>query len=124
MRNHYAIPYTSEGVVTPRRIVKAGAAAGGVLQASAATDKLMGVADSLGADAAGKRCEVYKEGVVDVDYGGAVAVGDPLTADAQGRAVAAAPAAGSNVRIVGFAEVAGVLGDIGEVFLSPSIMQG
>ena len=124
MRNQVAFPYTAEGAVTAHRIVKAGANDGGVLQASAATDKFMGVADSLGADAAGDRCEVYKAGSVEVEFGGAVAAGDPITADAEGRGIKAAPDAGDNVRIIGFAEVAGVLGDVADVFLSPGVMQG
>lgn len=62
--------------------------------------------------------------IEDVVFGGNVTRGQPLTADAQGRAVAAAPAAGANVYCIGFAEVSGVVGDIGTVIISPFIMQG
>ncbi|REM14738.1 DUF2190 domain-containing protein, partial [Mycobacterium tuberculosis] len=73
---------------------------------------------------AGDRIDGVRLGIAEVEYGGAVAAGDPLTSDASGRAIVAAPAAGANARLVGFAEVAGVLGDIGSVFISPCVMQG
>lgn len=116
--------YTAEGVIPPYRIVKFGAADGGVLVAAAATDKLIGVTGRLGLAAIGDRGDVGRLGIDEVEYGGAVASGDPLTSDAVGRAVVAAPAAGANVRIIGFAEVAGVLGDIGSLYISPCSLQG
>jgi hypothetical protein len=124
MRHQVAKTYAAEAAITPRRIVKHGAADGGVINSAAAADKHAGVADSRGAAAAGDAVDIYKSGTVEVEYGGNVTRGDPLTSDAVGRAITAAPAAGANVRIVGFAEVSGVLGDIGEVDLKPSVMQG
>ena len=59
-----------------------------------------------------------------MEFGGTVARGAPVTADASGKAVAAAPAAGSNVRIIGFAEVSAVAGDIAPVLIAPGVMQG
>lgn len=115
--------YTAGAAISPFRIVKPGANDGEVLPAAAATDLLMGVCESVG-PAIGERCDVVKIGIADVEYGGAVTRGQPLTADASGRAIAAAPAAGANVRVIGFAEVSGVLGDIGSVLLSPCVMQG
>ena len=44
--------------------------------------------------------------------------------DANGRAVAAAPATGVNAQIIGIAEVSGVSGDIGKVFIAPGAVQG
>lgn len=116
--------YTAGAALTPYRIVKPGPGAGQVQPAAAATDKLLGVLDIPGAVASGQRADVMLGGLADVEYGGTVAEGDPLTADALGRAVVAAPAAGSNVRIVGIATVAGVAGDIGSALLSPGLMQG
>ena len=115
--------YNAEGAIAAYRIVKSGANDGGVLQAAAATDSLMGVCESVG-PASGERCDIVKIGIADVEFGGTVARGAPVTSDASGRAVAAAPAAGSNVRIIGFAEVSAVLGDIAPVLLSPGVMQG
>lgn len=116
--------YTAEGAIPAYRIVKFGAADGGVLLAAAGTDKLVGVNDRIAFTVAGDRGDVVRLGIAEVEYGGNVAAGDPLTSDAQGRAVVAAPAAGANVRVIGFAEVAGVLGDIGSLFISPCVMQG
>lgn len=105
------------------RIVKHGAADNQVLQAAAATDALCGVTTSL-ASPSGAVIDVIKSDIAEVEFGGVVTRGTPLTSDADGKAVAAAPAAGANVRIIGFAEVSGVAGDIGLVHIAPGLMQG
>ena len=115
--------YTSDAAVSARRIVKAGSADGYVAQAAAATDYLMGVSE-LGCTAAGDRLDIVKSGLAPVEYGGTVTRGQPLTADGNGKAVAAAPSAGSNARLIGFAEISGVSGDIGLVDIHLSLMQG
>ncbi len=94
-----------------------------VVVGAAATDKLMGISDNLGS-VSGARCEVHLTGAVEVEYGGNVAVGDPLTSDGTGKAVAAAPGAGVNNRIIGFALVAGAASDIGSCSIAPGVMQG
>jgi len=114
--------YVAEAAISPFRIVKLGAADGQVLQAAAATDALLGVTDL--AAAVNERVDVHTHGLVDVEYGGTIARGDALTADASGRAITAAPAAGVNNRIIGFAEVAGVVGDIGKVDIAKGQIQG
>lgn len=116
--------YGTEGIVLPYRICKFGAADLNVLQAAAATDKLIGVTDRLGAAVSGDRCEVHHMGLREVEYGGTVAAGDELTSDATGRAITAAPAAGANVEIIGRAQVAGVVGDIGKVLVFLGSRQG
>jgi len=115
--------YTAGAAIAAFRIVKPGAADGEVVQAAAATDALMGVCESVG-PASGERCDIVKVGIADVEFGGTVARGAPVTADANGKAVAPAPAAGSNVRIIGFAEVSAVAGDIAPVLIAPGVMQG
>jgi len=115
--------YSAEGAIAAYRIAKHGTADGQVLQAATATDLLIGVNGSV-APALGERVDLVKIGIADVEYGGVVTRGAPLTSDASGRAVVAAPAAGSNVRIVGYAEVAGVLGDIGSMHIALGVMQG
>ncbi len=125
MRNELLIKSTSaEGAVGAYRITKAGAADGNVLQAAAATDKLNGVNSRIAIAAAGDRGDISRVGIAEVEFGGVVTYGDPLTSDAVGRAITAAPAAGANVRIIGFAEVSGVLGDIGSLLIAPGVMQG
>lgn len=115
--------YVAEVVVTANRIVKFGAADGDVVLAAAAADFSIGVSDSLDA-ALGERVDVIRTGIADVEYGGTVVRGDELTADSTGRAVAAAPTAGVNARLIGTAELSGVVGDIGKVLINLSVMQG
>lgn len=125
MRNHGLIKnYTAEAAIAAYRLVKFGAADGGVLIAAAAGDKIVGVNDRLAAAAAGDRIDIIRSGIAEVEYGGAVAAGDLLISDASGRAIAATAVAGTNTRTIGIAEVAGVVGDIGSVLLVPGSFQG
>ncbi len=115
--------YVAEAAIAAYRIVKWGAADGQVLQATAVADKLIGVQNEV-APAIGEGTDVQRAGIAEVEYGGNVTRGDPLTSDANGKAVAAAPAAGVNNFIIGFAEVSGVAGDIGLVLIAPGRIQG
>jgi hypothetical protein len=94
------------------RIVKAGAADGHVELAADGTAPLLGTTDRLGAAAAEDSVDIAMNGAPGVILGGAVNYGDPLTSDAAGAAVAAAPAAGTNCYIIGYALAAGVANDI------------
>lgn len=115
--------YVAGAAIAAYRIVKFGAADGTVVQAAAAADLSVGVSAELDV-AQGERVDVVRVGHPLVEYGGNVTRGQKLTSDAQGRAIAAAPAAGANVQIVGIAEVNAVLGDIMPMLLAPSVMQG
>lgn len=115
--------FKAEAAVAAFRIVKAGAADGQVLQAAAVGDKSVGVSTDIGA-AINERCDVIMGGIADIQYGGAVTRGDLLTSDANGKAVTAAPAAAANNRIIGVAVTSGVLDDIGQVNVVPSMLQG
>lgn len=115
--------YDCGAAVNPYRIVKFDAADRKVIQAAASTDLMIGVSDTLGG-ANGGRADIIRSGIADVEYGGDVTRGQKLTSDADGKAVAAAPAAGVNAEVIGEAEVSGVSGDIGSVYISPSTMQG
>lgn len=115
--------FKAGGAITKRRFVKVGAADDEALLAAAATDKIIGVSTDIDS-ASGNSVDVIRSDIAPIEYGAAVTRGDPLTADALGRAVVAAPAAGANNRIGGFAEISGVLGDIGAVNLAPGFMQG
>lgn len=114
--------YIADAAVAKCRVVKI-TGQKNCAQAAAATDAIFGVADSLGA-ALGETLDVILDGVATVEYGGNVAVGAPLTSDANGKAITAAPSAGSNARLIGFALVAGVSGDLGSVLIQQGIMQG
>lgn len=115
--------YTAQAAIPARRIVKYGTADHTVTPAAAATDLFCGVSE-LGCTAANDRVDIIKDDYAIIEYGGTVTRGQRLTSDASGRAVVAAPAAGSNVSIIGIAEVSGVVGDFGEVWISPSVLQG
>lgn len=117
-------PYTAGADVTKRRILKIGAADGAVIMASASTDKLIGVSTDIDSSS-GDRCDTFMAGnIVDVDFGGTIARGGPVTSDASGKAIAAAPSAGVNAYCIGFAEVSGVIGDVGTVIIQPFVLQG
>lgn len=116
--------YEAGAVIAKHRIVKFGADDDHVIQSAAATDDHIGVSDELGATAAEKRVDVHHAGIVTVEYGGTVTRGGPLTADADGKAVAAAPATGVNNPIIGRALVSAVAGDLGPMLIAPSVTQG
>jgi len=108
--------------INPYLILKP-AASGTVTVAAAATDKLLGTSRDV-LTPAGQACDIVMGDAAEVMYGGTVADGDPLTSDANGKAITAAPATGANVRIIGYALAAGVSGDIGTYRYAPGFMQG
>ena len=109
--------YLADAAIVKHRIVKHGASDTTAAQATTTTEALLGVSDSLGADAAGDQVDIIMGGIANVEYGGNVSAGDPLTSDADGKAVASAPALTVTDQIIGFAMVDGVDGDIGSVHL-------
>lgn len=115
--------FVAGGTITKHRIVKFGSDDDTVVQAAAATDAILGVSTSLDA-ASAERVDVILNGIAEVEYGGNVTRGDYLTADSNGKAVAAAPAQGVNNRVLGIAYRSGVSGDIGAVLITQSVMQG
>jgi hypothetical protein len=93
MRNEGLIKnYTAQGAVPAYRIAKFGSVDGSVVAAAAATDLLIGISGRVPADASGDRVDIVRSGIAEVEYGGAVTRGQPLTSDASGKAVAASPA--------------------------------
>ena len=115
--------YDAGAAISKYRIVKFGASDGAVIQGAAATDLVVGVAEALDV-ASGDRVDVIRAGIAEVEFGGTIARGAKVVSDATGKAVTAAPSAGSNAQVIGVAEVSGASGDIGRVFISPSVMQG
>lgn len=83
----------------------------------------MGVSQNVDV-AAGQQVDVVHNDTANLQLGGAVAVMDPITSDANACGVKAAPAAGANNRIVGFALASGVANDIIPVLITPGIIQG
>ena len=109
--------------LAPYRIVKFGVDDDSVTPATADTDALVGVVDDLGADA-GDRVDVHLVGVTEVEFGGNVTRGVLLTSDANGKAIAAAPANDTNQSVIGRAMVSGADGEIGSVLLAAGQIQG
>jgi hypothetical protein len=115
--------YNAESNISPYTIVKFGANDFGVLPAAASTDQLVGVSTNLTV-LSGARVDVYHGDIVYVKLGGTVARGAYVTSDVNGNGVAAAPAAGVNANVIGIARQSGVAGDVIEVVVSPSRIQG
>lgn len=115
--------WTAGAAISPFRFVKF-SAADTVIQAAAATDSIVGASNEVGA-ASGERQDVVHVGFAFIEAGASFAVGAMLTADSVGRAVAPAPAAGTNNRIGAIAfEAASAAGDIVRALLTPGSMQG
>lgn len=121
-----ALVYTAGGTIAGGRIVKFGSDDKTVVQASAATDKGIGISRIVGSDSysTGNRVDVVRIGVAEVTYGGNVTRGDLLTSDADGKAIVVTDAlrAAADVRVVGVAEESGVAGDIGSVLVLPALI--
>jgi hypothetical protein len=115
--------YVAGGAINPYRIVRI-TNADTVEQAAAVLNTLIGVNTDLPI-VSGERVEVMMQGIAWVEAGAAIAVGVPVTSDSSGRGIAAAPAAGANQRIIGFAlDAAVAAGDQIRVLLSPGQVQG
>lgn len=110
---------TATTAIPARTLVKFGAADGTGVPAVDGAAFIFGVSHEIDT-AVGERCSVHGIGnIADVLYGGTVTRGDALTADAQGRAVATTT---TGARCVGFAEVSGVVGDIGSTIVTPFVL--
>lgn len=124
MSNPTLIKSLSAGAaIAPFRLVKFSAAET-VIQAAAVADFIVGVANEVGA-ASGERQDVVMAGIAFAEASAAIALGAFLTTDASGRVVTAAPAAGTNNRIIGIAlEAAAATGDVIRVLVAPGTFQG
>ena len=116
--------FLATSAIPHRRQVKAGANDGEVALATASTDLIIGVTDCPGGAAIGDRVDVVLLGETELDIGGTIAFGAFFTADAAGKGVAAAPAAGVNARTGGIMTIGAVSGDIARVLVTPSRIQG
>ena len=123
MRTGDSINYRAAAAIAAYQLVKYGAADGEVIPAAGPTDLIIGGPGNIGASV-GDRIDIVLDDFVEVRLGGTVTRGERLTSDADGLAVAAAPATGVNAYIIGYATVSGVLNDIIWMRIAPSIMQG
>ena len=121
----FAKSFNAGGALAANSSAKSGSNDYDVLQAagSAATEKILGITTEVAASSA-ERVDVVLAGVADLKLNGTVSRGDPITADSSGLGITAAPSAGTNARIVGFAMVTGVAGDIIPCLLAQGMVQG
>ena len=105
--------YEAGADVAQYRIVKPSADEKVIQSTAAVADAHIGVANRPAKS--GNNIDVCVSGAVAVEYGGAITRGEPLKADASGKALKAA--AGN--RTIGVALKSGVKGDIGLVLISP-----
>jgi Uncharacterized conserved protein (DUF2190) len=103
--------FKASGAVAAFLILKFGASEGTVTVATSATDLLIGTADGLD-KADGEMVDVDLRPMPEVKLGAAVTRGQLLTANAAGKAVPAAPAAGANVAVIGRAARSGAADDV------------
>ncbi|MCY1704440.1 hypothetical protein [Pannonibacter sp. SL95] len=115
--------FTADGPIGKRRLVTFGSAEGRVALAGIGA-VLLGTTAIRGAAGTGERIDVCLDHIREVEFGGTVAYGDPLTSDANGRAIKAAPGAGASLPIIGRAMSAGGLGVIGHVLIQPATLRG
>lgn len=112
MHNTYFKTYRAEAAIPAYAIVKPGSNPGfTIVPAAGPTDKLVGPIDNIPANI-GDDTDVAMMGQHSVVLGGPVSYWDPITSDANGNGVLAAPAVGATANIIGRAMKAGVAGDI------------
>ena len=100
--------FDAEGEIAPYRICAHGSKDYAVKQATAKTDALLGTTDELGRQP-NNRVDVCLDKMPEVEAGGTLAAGDPLTSDANGKAVKATT---GGDRLIGFARSSASAGDI------------
>ncbi len=103
---------TAAGTISPYRLVKFSTSDTTVIQASAATDSLIGVSGSVGA-ASGESVDVTFVGIGEITLGDTVARGGQVTSDASGRGI---PAVDGN-SVAGKVLKSGVVGDVVPILL-------
>ncbi len=89
--------------------------------ANSPTDALIAAVDAMGAPAGGM-ADIDVVGISSVRFGDDVAFDDPLTSDAEGRAVKAEPIEGEIVRIIGFAMCDAGEDDVGTYWVAPGLI--
>jgi hypothetical protein len=114
--------FTAETEVPKRRIVKFGSGESKVSLADSTADAF-GVSGIRGA-APGARLDVYLSDIQPVECGALVTAGDYVVADATGRAIPAAPAAGDHVRVIGRALQTGPENAICDILILPQQITG
>lgn len=113
---------TAKTAVTKYRVVKKDTTEDQVSHATAVADKSYAIAQTSAG--VGERVRVTLAGIGKAEAGGTFVQGDLLTVDGSGRVIVAAPAAGTNNRIIAVAMGDAVLNDIVTVLIAPGMLQG
>lgn len=106
--------HKAEVALAARRMVTHGTVAGEITLAVDGSKLIIGVTTLIAASV-GEPADVVRSQLTPVVYGDDVVAGDPLTADAEGRAV---PATAGQFYL-GFAEYDGAEDDLGSVWIAP-----
>ncbi|MDF2247694.1 hypothetical protein [Klebsiella pneumoniae] len=106
--------HKAEVALAARRMVTHGTVPDEITLAVDGSKLIIGVT-TLVAASVGEPADVVRSQLTPVIYGGDVVAGDPLTADADGRAI---PATAGQFYL-GFAEYDGAEGDLGSVWIAP-----
>lgn len=116
--------YPCSADVAAFRIVKFSdvGASSSIAAAAAATDPLWGISDAMGGKQGGM-ADIIVDGFAEVQLGGGVSAGQPLTSDADGKAIGLVGSAGATRRLIAFAEQPGVSGDIIQVKIARGLLQ-
>lgn len=109
--------YRADTAIAPYRFVAYSPDEGGAVQSTNAADAKLGVSDSLGASQ-GQQADVIRAGIGEVEYAANIAAGDPLNADADGKAIVVA----AGEPYAGRAEHDGAAGVIGHVWLEAGVV--
>lgn len=118
------LTYLASAATPARRLVKAGASERLVAAATDGSVPIIGVTEQIPAVAGGS-VDVIHSDVAVIEAGAAIPLSSPVTADGTGRGIAAAPAVGVNMWIVGInLEAATAAGDFIRVLVKPERIQG
>lgn len=112
------LSYKAEATVEAYRILKPGSADNTAIKGAAATDFLLGTSDSLD-KATGEYVDMDVRERSEVRLGGTVVRGAALTSDANGKAISTTTIGN---RIIGFAEMSGVLDDVITYTRAPGVL--
>ncbi|MDF7669880.1 hypothetical protein PT276_01450 [Orbaceae bacterium ESL0721] len=104
----------AEGEVKPRVIVCHGSNEGTAKQAIDGVELLIGVSTIVGGGD-GEVFDVIRSGLASIFYSETLAIGDPITADANGRAKKAT----TGDFIIGYAEEEGDTDELGSIWIVP-----
>ena len=122
--NPFIKTFVAAGAIAHRRLVAFTDVDGELVQATASSDRIAGILDMPGGAVTGQRIDVILFGPAEVEFGGTVKPGEFITSDADGKAVAAAPAADANSHVAGRALANAVSGDIARTMINPGLIQG